>query len=171
MTFDQCIEHILDSEGGFTLNPNDKGNYTPSGELKGTKYGISARMYPKLDIKNLTLEQAKLIYKKEYWDRPKINLLPGKIRMHYFDVCVNSGSTQATKLLQRAIGVKDDGILGEVTRSKLSKIEIEDYANERNKLYVNIVKKDATQLSFLQGWLKRNLKVTIISLKNELAKS
>ena len=62
MTFDQCIEHILDSEGRFTLNPNDKGNYTPSGELKGTKYGISARMYPKLDIKNLTLEQAKLIY-------------------------------------------------------------------------------------------------------------
>lgn len=167
MTFEQCITHIAEVEGEFTINPKDKGNYTPSGVLKGTKYGISAKSYPNLDIKNLTKDKATELYKKDYWNKAKIDLLPSKIRLQYFDTAVNSGISTATKLLQRVLGVKDDGIIGDITRSRLQNVTIEEFAKQRNNFYVNIVKKDNSQLTFLQGWLNRNLKITIISLKNE----
>lgn len=69
--FDQAFRIILKHEGGFQSLPNDKGNWTGGkvgvGELKGTKYGISAARFPDLDIANLTIEQAGEIYRGQYW--------------------------------------------------------------------------------------------------------
>ena len=59
--FDQCFEKVIGFEGGYTLDPKD-----PGGE---TNWGISKRAYPSIDIKNLTREGAKEIYKRDYWDR------------------------------------------------------------------------------------------------------
>ena len=56
--FDRVIPIILHNEGGYQCDPDDRGNYTSGGILRGTKYGISARQYPRLDIKNLTPDQA-----------------------------------------------------------------------------------------------------------------
>ena len=57
-TFDEIIEQVLEHEGGYVNDPKDLG-----GE---TKYGITKRFYPDVDIKNLTIDGAKEIYKKEY---------------------------------------------------------------------------------------------------------
>lgn len=59
--FEKAVAFVLRHEGGYT---ND--NRDPGGE---TKFGISKRAYPSLDIKNLTEEQAKVIYRRDYWDR------------------------------------------------------------------------------------------------------
>ena len=65
-----CAKELMVSEGGFTNDPNDRGNWTSGkigvGELKGTKYGISAMAYPLEDIKNIGIpyEQA-LTYLQE----------------------------------------------------------------------------------------------------------
>ena len=57
--FDQAIEVILKHEGGYANNPNDSG-----GE---TKYGISKRSYPELNIRGLTRDYAKKIYEQDFW--------------------------------------------------------------------------------------------------------
>ena len=66
--FNEIIEQVLEHEGGYVNDPKDLG-----GE---TKYGITKRFYPDVDIKNLTVEQAKEIYKKDYWDRNRVESLP-----------------------------------------------------------------------------------------------
>jgi lysozyme family protein len=69
--FNQAFKVILKHEGGFQKLTTDKGNWTGGkigvGELKGTKYGISAAQFPDLDIENLTIENAGAIYQSKYW--------------------------------------------------------------------------------------------------------
>jgi lysozyme family protein len=93
-TFKEIIEKVLEHEGGYVNDPKDLG-----GE---TKYGITKRFYPDIDIKNLTIEQATEIYKKDYWDKNKVESLPQNLWHIYFDMCVNMGKRTAVKVLQRA---------------------------------------------------------------------
>jgi hypothetical protein len=88
-------------EGGLSMNPNDPGNWTggrvDSGELKGTNFGISAAAYPNLDIKNLTIEQAEAIYKRDYWDTINGDSIPFPASTAVFDFAVNSGPSRALR--------------------------------------------------------------------------
>ena len=112
MNFDRAFEIIIGHEGGYVNDPRD-----PGGE---TKYGISKKAYPYADIKNLTLDQAKEIYKRDYWDAVDAESIPGVARLMVFDCAVNCGVTAARKILQRAVGTKDDGIIGPKTRAAIS---------------------------------------------------
>jgi lysozyme family protein len=105
--FDRAFEAVLGHEGGYVNDPRDAG-----GE---TKYGISKRSYPHLNIAALTLDDAKAIYKRDFWDRAQADELPYRVGFQLFDGAVNSGVSQSVKWLQRAVGVADDGILGPVT--------------------------------------------------------
>lgn len=104
MNFDQAFERLIGHEGGLVDDPNDPGGLT--------KYGISQRAYPNVDIKALTLDDAKAIYRRDYWVTINADQLPAGIRFDLFDVAVNSGVRQAVKLLQRALGIADDGSFG-----------------------------------------------------------
>lgn len=123
MNFDQCFQALIKNEGGLSLDPRDRGNWTSGkvgvGELKGTKYGISAMSYPELDIGELTLQDAKTIYKRDYWDAVGCDLLPDLIAFDVFDMAVNSGQGAAIRALQKILFVPVDGIMGEKTRSTL----------------------------------------------------
>lgn len=116
MNFDKAFERVIGHEGGYTDDQRDRGNWTSGvigkGELRGTKYGISAMAYPMLDIRNLTLDGAKDIYRADYWNRCHIDDLPDIVRFDMFDMAVNSGVGAAVKTMQRALGVKADGIWG-----------------------------------------------------------
>jgi hypothetical protein len=67
--FDQAFALVIGHEGGFTDNEADPGTWTGGrcgvGECRGTNWGISAAAYPRLDIRNLTIERAKAIYQTE----------------------------------------------------------------------------------------------------------
>ncbi|MCF0059920.1 hypothetical protein MUK70_11775 [Dyadobacter chenwenxiniae] len=165
MTFEKAIEYVGLEEGGFSLNKKDKGNYTPSGELKGTKYGISAKSYPNLDIKNLTWEKAQGIYLRDFWNKYSVNSFPPGIRLYLLDSIINHGPANGIKILQTAAGVKADGILGAVTLANGQKINAYDFAFARSDFYVGIVKRDISQLEFLKGWARRNLKILEISIR------
>jgi lysozyme family protein len=119
MTFNEAFEKLIGNEDGYQDNPNDRGNWTSGvigiGELKGTKYGISAMSYPYLDIKNLTLEQAKEIYRRDFWGRFAALKLADGIQFMLFDAAVNHGPGNAVRMLQRAAYVIDDGHIGPVT--------------------------------------------------------
>ncbi len=105
-TFIQAFACVVGHEGGFSNNPADPGNWTKSpsgtGQCRGTKYGISARSYPECDILNLSLEQAQLIYRHDFWDPIGADELPAPLALLVFDAAVNNGVTRAVQWLETA---------------------------------------------------------------------
>lgn len=108
LTFDRLIGH----EQGYANDPND-----PGGE---TNWGISKRSYPELDILNLTREDAKAIYFRDFWTPIGGESLPASVSFQLFDFAVNSGIETAVRYFQRALGVADDGYFGPESRKAAS---------------------------------------------------
>ena len=156
--FDDIIEVTLHHEGGYVHDPTDLG-----GE---TNFGIAKRFYPDVDIKNLTKEGAKEIYKKDYWDKNKVDDLPDDLKHIFFDMCVNQGRGTAVKVLQRAINgkggdLKVDGGFGPGTKGALDKYKpsLDRVRCYRLKHYYDLVNRKPEQERFLFGWFKRGLEV------------
>jgi lysozyme family protein len=145
--FDKYIDKVLKHEGGYSNDPTDRG-----GE---TKYGISKRAYPSLDIKSLTKDRAKEIYKRDYWDKNKCHLLPEGVDYVHFDTAINMGGGRASKLLQEAAGVKVDGIVGPMTIAAAQEINPERYLLLRLNYYCQIVRKRNSQAKYIGGWSNR----------------
>jgi lysozyme family protein len=123
MIFDQICNIVLGTEAGFTDSPNDPGNWTGgkvlSGELRGTKYGISAGAYPDVDIPNLTIDAARAIYRQDYWDKVAGDNLPPAVALVAFDGAVNSGVGRSARWLQAAVGAYEDGDIGPQTLASI----------------------------------------------------
>lgn len=127
MNFDEAFKLLIGHEGGFQKDPRDRGNWTSGkpglGQLKGTKYGISAMTYPGEDIENLTLERAKQLYARDFWGKAGADLVPDVLRYDVFDTAVHSGTKRAVQFIQRAVGVPDDGVIGPVTTLAISHVD------------------------------------------------
>lgn len=162
MNFEDAVKLVGISEGKYSSDPKDRGNYTPDGEFKGSKYGISSLSYPNLDIKNLSWDQAKQIYLTDFWNKYKISQLKPDLRLFLFDSIINHGPTGGIKLLQRAAKITQDGIIGPATIKISYNVTPWDFAQVRSDYYVEITQNgfndnnDSTQL---KGWLRRNLRV------------
>lgn len=115
MTNDAFLDAFTDTvqdEGTFSDDPNDPGNWTGGkrgvGELKGTKYGISAASYPHMDIRNLTLPQAMDIYRRDFWEKlncHRIAVFDAMLAGKLFNLGVNCGIGRAAKMLQRGLNM------------------------------------------------------------------
>ncbi len=159
MNFDKAFERLIGHEGGYSIDRNDPGNWTGgkvgSGTLKGTKYGIAANTYPNLDIKNLTLTQAKEIYRNDWWNKLGENLLHPAIVYQLWDFAVNAGKSRAIKELQQAVGVLDDGIIGPKTIASVKAKDVNDVllllASERLRFYTSL----STWATYGKGWTNR----------------
>jgi len=152
MSFSSVIEMVLHHEGGYVNHPND-----PGGE---TKYGISKRAYPEIDIANLTEEDAEEIYFKEYWSKIKGEDLPSGVACVVMDYGVNSGISRASKALQRACGIeKGDVIIGPhslaavwaTVKDKGEKQVIDEVTNTRREFIRSL----STYETFGKGWERR----------------
>lgn len=110
MRFEEAFRLLIGHEGGYANDPND-----PGGE---TKYGISKRSYPHLNIAELTMVDAQQIYRRDFWGACNCSALPDWVRFDVFDAAVNSGPTQAGKWLQFAVGATQDGVIGRETINK-----------------------------------------------------
>lgn len=101
--FDWAVSLVLRLEGGLSLDPHDPGNWTEGevgkGELKGTKYGISAAAYPHLDIRSLTKDQAIAIYRQDYWVAMGCPGMSRRLAVLVFDSAVQHGVTKASEWL------------------------------------------------------------------------
>ena len=106
------IGRVLGNEGGYVNNPQD-----PGGE---TNWGISKRSYPDVDIKNLTRNEAMLVYVHDFWTPINGEQLHRAVAYQLLDIAVNAGVTTAIKMLQRAAGVSDDGYIGPVTMAEVN---------------------------------------------------
>lgn len=105
--FDFCVELVMTEEGGLVEHPND-----PCGL---TNFGISQRAYPKLDIRALTPDDAKALYKRDYWTPIRGDDLPPALALLMLDCAVNQGTGTAIRLAQEAADVRIDGVLGVMT--------------------------------------------------------
>lgn len=162
--------HLRYWEYGEADHTDDLGGYT--------KHGITTRYYPDLDIKNLNWEDALEIYKKDFWNKAKVDSFPSKHRIQYFDMCVNMGNKNAVKVMQKAIneiliGKKliEDGALGKNTLLAYSRtgelLDPEWVATYRMLYYRHITAMRPANESFIKGWFRRTadaLAVTINTL-------
>ncbi len=157
MDFDKAFERLIGHEGGFSDDPRDKGNWTGNkcgaGVLKGTKYGISAGAYPHLDIKSLTLDQAKAIYREDFWD--VVGNCHPAVKFQLFDAAVNHGHGNAIRMLQRAVKVADDGQWGRVSQAALDAMDHNDvlmrFIGHRLKFWASLQSFD----TYGRGWTVR----------------
>lgn len=163
--FRAAVYHVLALEGGFSLHPDDRGNYNSRGHLVGTNRGISAplmedllRMAPsRQDMQAITEEEAEAIYMVKFWipiRGKQIN--EQRLANVLLDGAVNHGRGLGVRLMQRVLNVAQDGIVGPQTLSALNKHRnvdelVIDYLEARKVIY----KGDSSSPSFLRGWLRR----------------
>ena len=141
------------------MDPADKGNWTSGevgmGELKGTKYGVSAAAFPSLDIANLSLEQARTIAKTKYWDAFNGDSLLPAVALVVFDFAFNAGVHEAVVILQRVLGVTEDGDCGPETQAAANCTEpkalIRRYTEARIAFYAKL----PGWPLYGRGWAKR----------------
>ena len=144
--FEKAFALVMRFEGGYSNDSRD-----PGGE---TKFGISKRAYPHLDIVNLTEDQAKDIYHTDYWQGIYGDLLPYPINVLIFDAAVNHGKKRAVRMLQEALKIKSDGLIGEQTIKAVKSASDEFcavYLAKRARQYA----KTRNFAIYGDGWLKR----------------
>lgn len=158
MDFETALQHVLKFEGGLVDHPKDPGGIT--------KYGISLRAYPELGadgIRNLTVQDAGEIYKKDYWDACRCDELPEEIRLIVFDCAVNQGVNYAVRCVQAAVSAKVDGVLGPITlravRSSNRLTAANRIAHNRYLRY----RRNKNWNTFGDGWMARLLHVCILT--------
>jgi lysozyme family protein len=159
MNFDQAFDRLIGHEAGFTDDPKDPGNWTGgrpnAGELKGTKYGIAANTYPDVDIKNLTLDQAKAIYYRDWWLKTGADEIDPAITFQLWDFAVNAGMSTAKRALQRAASVADDGQIGPRTIAAVKGMSVTDVLMRFNAQRLRFYASLSTWPTFGKGWVNR----------------
>lgn len=145
--FPKFINRLLGHEGGYVNDPKD-----PGGE---TKFGISKRTYPTLDIKNLTRDQAVAIYRRDFWDAAGMGLLSPVIGFQMLDGAVNSGIDRATRWLQTAARVTADGKIGPVTRAAVEAADQNDLVLRFLGTRLQFMTDLSTWDRFGRGWARR----------------
>ena len=117
--FDQAFSILIGHEGGFARTQQDSGDWTGGivgvGTLNGTAWGISAASYPTIDIEHLSQDDAKAIYRRDYWAPVHGDDLPPPLALLVFDAAVNNDVKRATRWLQTAVGTTPDGQIGPAT--------------------------------------------------------
>jgi lysozyme family protein len=149
-----ALEKTLKWEGGYTVDTGGK-----------TKFGISQKAYPDLDIPNLTIEQAREIYRRDYWNRIQGDFIKSqKTAGALFDYAVNAGVSKALKAAQtvlkrRGFPIAVDGKIGASTLAAINAtgdILGDLITQERISFYEELVKQNPAKYgTYLKGWLKR----------------
>ena len=147
MNFDIAFAKLIGHEGGYTSNPKD-----PGGE---TKFGISKRSYPAVDIADLTVDDAKAIYKHDFWDRAQCDRLPPDLAFQVFDGAVNSGIGNSIRWLQEAAGVAVDGVVGPLTLRKVGDMDTGIAIARYNGVRLKFMTSLSTWDVFGRGWARR----------------
>ena len=165
--FARCFAFTLGAEGGYTDNPADPGNWTGGaaghGELRGTKYGISAAAYPALDIANLTEDEAQAIYRRDFYAPLQGDALRLPVAMVAFDAAVNAGLRRSVCWLQQAVGLLADGVLGPKTLAALNNMDALALAREALARRLEFYAGTSGWANFGLGWTRR-----VIALAGEI---
>ena len=157
--FLSAIKRLLTDEGGYADRTRDAGG--------ATRFGISQREYPQLDIKNLTREDAIEIYWRDWWCKFRYGALPSPLASKMLDLAVNIGPSETARCLQRALracgaAIAENGILGPLTRASATRANqaaliaaLRSEAAAHYRLVAASKGERAAGKDFLAGWLNR----------------
>ena len=151
LSFQQIFDRLIGHEGGYGNDSRDPGGETNWGVTKRT---AQANGYTG-DMKTMTRQQAYEIYHRAFWVRYQCDQMPPAIAYQFFDAAVNHGFGNASRMLQRAVGVLDDGIIGKYSLEAINRNPISDTLmvlnGERLNFYTRLEKFDR----YGKGWVNR----------------
>lgn len=147
VNFEEIFDRLMGHEGRYSNDPDD-----PGGE---TNWGISKRSYPHLIIKELTRENAKDIYFRDFWNPLQMMTLPYSIAFQLFDFAVNSSINTAIRYFQRALGVADDGFYGPISKAKAAETTETDMIMLLNAERLDYMTKLKNWPHHGKGWTRR----------------
>lgn len=153
--FDRLIGH----EGAYSDDRRDPGNWTSGhvgvGVFKGTKYGIAANTYPDIDIEALTLDGARQIYFRDWWQKIGADQLPPAVAFQMWQFAVNAGMGTARRALQFAAGVAQDGQVGPVTLAAVAAADQNDLLLRFNSYVLTHYTSLSIWPTYGKGWARR----------------
>jgi len=162
---DRAVAHMLKSEGGFQADPRDPGN--PNGT--STNLGVTQRVWEEWvghpvdekEMRSLTPEKVAPMYKQKYWDKIRGDDLPSGVDMAVFDCCVNSGPGRAAKLLQKVLGLTEDGAIGPNTLAAILVADVGQLIDKYCAARQDFLQSLATFDTFGKGWTRRVSEVNL----------
>ena len=173
--FDRYVSIVLGEEGGESNVAGDHGGHTNLGITAETLRAAQVRgVVPfRVTVRDLTVAQAKEIYRRLFWIDSRAPEFPAPIDLLLFDAYVNHRPSPAVALVQAALRVTQDGVVGEVTlaaarlaakRGQLADV-VTAYRAAREAFYRRIVARDSSQAKFLKGWLNRIAHLEVEALR------
>lgn len=165
--FMSSLGFVLEEEGGKSANTNDRGGRTNRGITQMTyDQWRQENGLPLNDVFNITDQEVETIYRQKYWDACKCDEMPAPVDMVMFDTSVQHGPREAAEMLQEALGVRADGIIGPLTIQQMAreygtsggrspKELAADIIIERVNFYRHLIAVDPSQKIFEEGWGRR----------------
>jgi len=162
--FRDCLELVLKHEGGFVNHPKDPGGMTNLGVTKKVWEEWIGHPATEKDMRALTPALVAPMYEMKYWRTSYCEKLPRGLDLLVFSMAVNAGSGRSVKLLQDAIGVVADGIIGPRTMARINEANVEtlidSFSEARRQFYRGL----KTFPVFGRGWLNRTDKERLEAL-------
>lgn len=158
--FEASLPFVLRWEGGFVDHPNDPGGRTNKGVTQKVYDAWRKRQgLPVRDVKRLDDTELHRIYESGYWIPPHCDRLARQLDLVHFDTAVNMGLGRAVRFLQKAAGCGVDGDFGSQTEKAVQACRpgdlIASYCATREAYYRELVRRNASLVVFLKGWLNR----------------
>lgn len=161
--FPAVMAYVFDDEGGYSNHPDDPP----------TNKGITIHTYRRYikrdgtieDLKRLTIEEATVVYRAEFWDKVNGDNLPPGVDYTINDFGVNSGPSRAVKFLQAEVGVTQDGEVGPITLAAVAKRDPADLVSKICASRLVFMKGLKKWSRYGNGWKKRVARVKARSLK------
>ena len=153
--FEHCFQHVLESEGGFVNHPSDPGGMTNLGVTKDTWERWTKTKATEQDMRDLEPDDVRNLYKALYWDKVKADDLPSGVDLCAFDFAVNSGVFRASRFLQRTIGAKEDGVIGNQTLFLVKNNDPQELIKRYCEARLRFLRGLYTFATFGRGWTAR----------------
>ena len=151
--FQECLDLVLKSEGGWVNHPSDPGGETNLGVTKAVWEEYVG--HPVASMKNLTKDDVAPLYELKYWRTCYCEVLPRGLDFVVFSMGVNAGPGRSVKLLQQSLGCVPDGVIGPRTRELISTNNsanlIAKFSETRREYYRSL----KSFPTFGKGWVAR----------------
>ena len=153
--WDKSFDLVIVNEGGFVNNPKDPGGATNWGCTQAVWEKYVGHSVTVDDMKALTKEDVKPLYKRNYWDALHGDAIPSGLDYCLFDCAINSGVNRSAKIIQEIVGVFADGAIGNNTVSAITQLNpvtaINEFCDKRQAFLESL----KTFPVFGKGWSKR----------------
>ena len=163
--FEQCLALVLKHEGGYVNNPRDPGGRTNLGVTQKVWEEWVKHPVDEAAMRALGPADVAPLYKKNYWDRIRGDDLPAGVDYSVFDLAVNSGVGRASKVLQAALGLTTDGIIGPKTIEAAQAANPRDLATQICERRQDFLQSLPTWDTFGKGWGRRVAEVEKVAFE------